>query len=256
MKEFAVNVLTAAAGKTSLFYLGQAGFIIKNAAGNLLGIDLYLTDCVERIEGHMGYHRLVPKLLSPDDIIFDVVIASHHHKDHFDDDAVPILMANGHTRLFAAADCMEDMHRLNMDDERTVYVRPGDQKEEAGFKLSFINCDHGTGAPDAVGVIISVDGKRICFTGDTCLRIDRKDEYLSCGPIDLLLAPINGAYGNLNERECAELSGLLKPQLTIPCHYGMFASHGGSPGQFYDIMKDLNPGLAIQLMTQGERTEI
>lgn len=256
MKDFAVSVLTAQSGRTHLFYVGQAGFIIRNAAGSLLGIDLYLTDCVERIEGHMGYHRLMPKILSPDDLVFDVVIASHPHKDHFDDDAVPALMANGHTKLFASTDCAKDMRRLNMPVERAVYVRPGDHWEGSGFTLDFINCDHGTGVPDAVGVIVTADGKRICFTGDTCLRTDRKEEYLSCGPVDVLLAPINGAYGNLDEQDCAELASALRPGLTVPCHYGMFASHGGSPGRFLDIMQDRNPDIAVRLMTLGEKLEL
>ena len=50
MNDFALKVLTAPAGKTYIFSLGQAGFIIKSKSGQLLAIDLYLSDCVERIE--------------------------------------------------------------------------------------------------------------------------------------------------------------------------------------------------------------
>ena len=46
MKDFAIKVLTANLGKTYLFSTGQAGFIIKSKSGQLLGIDLYLSDCV------------------------------------------------------------------------------------------------------------------------------------------------------------------------------------------------------------------
>ncbi len=48
MIEFAQRILTAPLGRTWLFAAGQAGFIIKSAAGRLLAIDLYLSDCVER----------------------------------------------------------------------------------------------------------------------------------------------------------------------------------------------------------------
>ena len=256
MNDFAVKVLTAPAGRTYIFSTGQAGYIIKSKCGEILGLDLYLTDCVERVEGHVGYHRLLPKILSPDALEFDVVIASHPHKDHFDDDAIPLLMSNGKTELFASVNCEEDMHRLGLGNERATYVQPGDSYQKGSFSFHFVNCDHGKGAPDAVGVIIAVDGKKIYFAGDTCLRLDRKEEYLSCGQLDVMIAPINGAYGNMNEIECSEMAEALKPRLTIPCHFGMFASHGGDAGKFYNIMKEKHPELPIKLMTQGECVEI
>ena len=101
-------------------------------------------------------------------------------------------------------------------------------------------------------MIVSVDGKKVFEAGDTALRLDRIDEYKSKGPLDVLIAPINGAYGNLNEQECAELSKALSPKLTIPCHYGMFASHGGNPGLFFDIMKMQYPNNKILLPAFGE----
>ena len=50
MSEFSIKVLTAPLGKTYFFTTGQAGFILKSKTGQLLGLDLYLSDCVERIE--------------------------------------------------------------------------------------------------------------------------------------------------------------------------------------------------------------
>lgn len=84
------------------------------------------------------------------------------------------------------------------------------------------------------------------------MRLDRVDEYLSVGPLDVMIAPINGAYGNLNEKDCALLSSKLNPKLTIQCHYGMFASHGGNPGAFYEIMTRDYPDNAFCIMAQGE----
>lgn len=252
MKDFGTKVLLANQGKTQIFSTGQAGFIIKSKSGQLLGIDLYLTDCVERIEGHVGYHRLLPKILTPTDLEFDVLIATHPHKDHFDDDAIPTMMANGNTCLFASVDCKNDVQRLNMSDKNITYVTPGTRCHMGDFTIDFINCDHGTGAPDAVGVIVTVDEKRILSVGDSSLRLDRKDEYLKNGTLDVMIAPINGAYGNLNEIECITLADALKPKLTIPCHYGMFASQGGDPGKFYNVIKTDYPNLDFKLMCQGE----
>ena len=252
MSDLLTRILSAPLGNTYIFSVGQAGFIVKNKCGQLLGIDLYLSDCVERIEGHVGYHRLLPKLLDPSEIELDVLIATHAHKDHFDDDAMPALMKNNKTRLFASLGCINDVKRLCIPDKNTVYVAPDAYYREGSFELDFINCDHGTGAPDAIGVIVTVDDKRILIVGDSCLRLDRTDEYLKKGRLDVLIAPINGAYGNLNENECVLLAKALQPKLTIPCHYGMFASHGGNPGIFYEEMKNNCPSLDFKLMCQGE----
>ena len=252
MLDTAIKILTAKRGQTHLLSIGQAGFVIKSANGQFLGMDLYLSECVERIEGHVGFKRLLPKILESADIDFDVLIATHPHYDHFDMDSLPSMMDNQKTRLFASIECEREVKRLLISKANVTYVKPGDKATVGDFRIDFINCDHGMGAPDAVGLIITVDNKRFVVAGDTCLRLDRKEEYLKQGPIDILIAPINGAYGNLNEEECVQLSCALEPHLTIPCHYGMFASHGGNPGLFHKIMSEQHPERPYLLMAQGE----
>ena len=251
MTRFTEKIQAAEAGKTHLFSVGQAGYILKSRSGQLLGIDLYLSECVERLEGHMGFKRLLPQILEPEELTLDGLIASHPHWDHFDVDAMPGLMKNGKTRLFASVDCGALVRDLGLSEERICYVTPGEARQFGDYTLHFVNCDHGSGAPDAVGVVIELDGKRVFFAGDTCLRLDRTAEILQFGPIDVMLAPINGAYGNLNEAECVRLAEAVKPRLTVPCHYGMFASHGGNPGIFYEAMKQ-HTELPMLLMAMGE----
>lgn len=252
MNDFAIKVLTAPEGKTHIFSVGQAGYIVKSKNGQLFGLDLYLSECVERVEGHIGFKRLLPKILGLLDLEFDCIVATHPHLDHFDMDSIPQLMSNKRTRLYASVECEREVERQAMLNDNITYVKPGDHFADGDFEIRFINCDHGDGAPDAVGVILTVDNKRILMAGDTCLRLDRTEEYLSEGNIDVMIAPINGAYGNLNEQECALLSNAIKPELTIPSHYGMFASHGGNPGLFYEIMTKQYPERNICIMAMGE----
>lgn len=244
MKRFADTVRTEPG--PCLFATGQAGFILKSASGQLLGIDLYLSDCVERLEGHVGFKRLLPQILEPDELVFDALICTHPHWDHFDVDAMPKLMDNGRTKLFCSADCKK--YCRDLPSERITYVKPADRYEIGVFALEFINCDHGTAAQDAVGAVVTVDGRRVCEAGDTCLRLDRVGEIEQ--PLDVLIAPINGAFGNLNETECAALADALKPKVTVPCHYGMFASHHGDVGSFVEAMQERS--LPFLLMRQGE----
>lgn len=256
MIDFARKVMDAPIGVAHLFWVGQAGFVIKSAEGELLGIDLYLSECVEPVEGHVGYHRLMPQILGYDELSFDVMIATHFHRDHFDIDAMPGLMANGKTQLYCAYDCEEDVERLGIDKARTTFVRPGESYDAAGFHIDFIHSDHGDGAPLEAAPIVTVDGKHILETGDTSLHLDWRDEYLKAGVLDVLIAPINGAYGNLDEQENVALTGALKPKLTVPCHFGMFASHGGHPGLWKELLEQQLPEQAFKIFTQGEGIQI
>jgi len=251
MRDFATKVLTAKG--TSIFSVGQAGFIIKSKSRQLLAIDLYLSNCVERVEGNKGYKRLLPQILNPSELTFDAVICTHPHLDHFDIDAVPEMVSKG-SKLFCSVDCEKLVKQLQMEyyNEQITYVKPGDKMSVGDFDITFVNCDHGISALDAVGVVVKVDGKTIYEAGDTCLRLDRIEEIPQ--PLDILIAPINGAYGNLNEENCTVLAQNLNPQVTIPCHYGMFASHHGDAGKFYNLMVEKN--LLFLLMQQGEQYKI
>ena len=251
MLDFATKVLTTPG--PCLFATGQAGFIIKSSSGQLLAIDLYLSNCVERLEGHKGFKRLLPQILDPSMLTFDYIICSHPHLDHFDIDAIPEILSKG-SKLFCSVDCEKLIKQMQMEYYSLFisYVKPGDKVDAGDFELSFIDCDHGTGAPDAVGVVVKVDGRIIYEVGDSCLRLDRVEEIPQ--PLDILISPINGMYGNMNSDDTASLADALRPGLTIPCHYGMFASHGGDLKRFYDVMTDKK--LPMLIMQQGETLKI
>ena len=247
MLDLATKVLEAQG--TCIFATGQAGFILKSKSGQLLAIDLYLSNCVERLEGHKGFKRLLPQLLDASDLSFDYVICTHPHLDHYDVDAVPEMVCRG-AKLLCSVDCEKLNKQLLMDyyKEQITYVRPGDHIVAGDFDVTFVNCDHGTGARDAVGVVVKVDGKVIYEVGDSSLRLDRIAEIPL--PLDVLICPINGMYGNMNSDDAVLLAEALKPFVTIPCHYGMFASHGGDLKRFYDLTNEKK--IPALIMQQGE----
>lgn len=247
MLDFVAKVLNTKG--PCLFALGQAGFIVKSSNDQLLAVDLYLSNCVERLEGHKGFKRLLPQILGPSDLSFDYVICTHPHLDHYDIDSVPEMVCHG-AKLFCSLDCEKLNKQLLMDyyNDSITYVKPGEHYTIGDFEIFFVNCDHGTGARDAVGVIVKVDGKIIYEVGDSCLRLDRISDIPK--PLDVLISPINGAYGNMNSDDTVVLAENLKPSITIPCHYGMFASHGGDLKRFYDLMNEKK--LPALIMQQGE----
>ena len=253
LSDLLAKIITAEAGKLHIFFVGQAGFIFKSPRGKIIAADIYLSNCVERFEGNVGFKRLIPPILNPFECLFDVVIATHPHLDHLDLDSVPIFMSNKRTRLLASLNCKAMLEKYYLDLNRMTFVSPGDCISCSDVTMKFVPCDHGEAAPDAVGVIIKTADKNIYIAGDTCLRMDRVPLILSEGNIDVLIAPVNGAYGNMNESECAKFAAALGAKLTIPCHYGMFAAHGGDLGKFIKIMEKEYPGQKYEIMTVGEQ---
>jgi len=119
MKDFAVKVLTAqiAPGSVGVFFLGQAGFILKTPAGKLIAVDPYLSNCCERC---FGFKRLMPQILGPDELTFERLLLSHAHYDHFDPDSIPMLMSGGHTEMIGAKDIAKECERLKLKNNITL----------------------------------------------------------------------------------------------------------------------------------------
>jgi L-ascorbate 6-phosphate lactonase len=237
-------------GKTTITFAGQAGFILESANGYKVGIDLYLSDCCYRF---FGFKRLMPYVFDPNTLMLDLLVATHAHYDHFDPDSVPILLKNGKTELVCAKDVKEEAIKLGLDDGKINYLKIDDVYENENIKIKAMRCDHGELAPDAIGLLITIDGKRIYITGDTAYREDYF-KNMELDGLDLLILPINGAFGNLNEEEAVKAVSVIKPRLTVPCHYWNFAEHGGNPLCFMDLMKQQS--LPYLLMRAGETAEL
>ena len=234
-------------GKLGVFFLGQAGFVFKSNTDKLICIDPYLSDCCNR---YFGFKRLMPYILNPGDIQFDYLLISHAHFDHFDPDSVPVLMSNSKTQLIGAKDVAAECERLNIKDN-LHFLSVGDCFEDKDVKITAVLCDHGKDTPHAIGFMLEVSGKRIYYMGDTAYREDWLDDPFIKN-VDMLILPINGAFGNLNETQAAKVVSKLTPKLAVPCHYWNFAEHGGNPALFCEAMKSYAPDVKYLMMRQGE----
>ena len=96
-----------APGHIHLYWLGQAGFLIKNSIGKVMLIDAYLSDYVEKTDGN---RRLMMAVAEPEELHPNVILASHEHADHLDMDSLPALMADG-AHLY----CCKASHRICME---------------------------------------------------------------------------------------------------------------------------------------------
>jgi len=234
--------------EVAIFWLGQAGFVIKDSEDRVIAIDPYLTDCCERL---YGFKRITPKLIAPHELEPDILITTHHHEDHLDIDAVPIIMANSKTRLIGSVTAVNKCLEMRIDRGRLVSLKPGDEVEIDGVTVKAIYADHGELAPDAVGVLLKAGSTKIYFTGDTSYDPDRTKMGMEQKP-DIIILPINGQYGNLNSEEAAKLVRDIGAEVAIPCHFWTFIVHRGDPQEFENEMKKYAPGCVIKFLHQGE----
>lgn len=230
---FASDIKTMAVpkGTVAVFWAGQAGFIIKTSENQLIGIDLYLSNCCER---YFGFKRITPYILEPHELEFDYLISTHAHFDHFDVDAVPMMMTEK-TKLVAAYDVKAECERLGINKDVT-YIKTNDEVKLGNVLVKAMPCDHGKETPDAIGILIKIDDFRIYIAGDTSYRNDYF-QNIELKNVDLFIPPINGAFGNLNSEEAAKAAGDINARLTIPSHFWTFCQHYGNPGEFIEKMK-------------------
>lgn len=125
----------------------------------------------------------------------------------------------------------------------------------------FLDEDPATGLHPYLGYIIEGGGFRLYHAGDTCLY-EGMQARLRQWPLDLALLPINGrdakrlaanCIGNMTYQEAADLAGAVRPGLTVPTHFDMFATNSEDPQLFVDYMRVKYPRLATCIPRHGQR---
>ncbi|MHB0936599.1 MAG: MBL fold metallo-hydrolase [Armatimonadota bacterium] len=236
---------TVRTGELALFSLAQAGFVLKTSVGTTLAIDPYLTDSVERLA---GFKRLIPAPITPEELNVDFIAITHNHPDHLDPDALPA-WAGMRMRFIVAPDSVAPLREAGIADERVTILREGYQRALRDLSILAVYADHGELAPDAVGFLIEAGGITVHNVGDSGFAPERMLAGLPA--VDVMIAPINGAYGNLNEEEACRLAALARPRWLIGSHTGMFEVHGGNPARFLELARALD-GIEALTMQPGE----
>lgn len=235
-------------GELAVCWLGQAGFLLRDAGGNELVIDPYLSNCGERLR---GFKRLSPILLRPEELRPDYYLITHLHFDHFDYETVPKILKRDKLPLFLCpSSCRDKLLELGAPPERCVRLDRGESYQDGAVRIQALTADHGTMAPDAIGVLLEMGGYRFYFSGDTAYREDIFRQAAAFRP-DAAMLSVNGRFGNMDAQEGARAAGLCGAKYAVPCHFWTFAEHGGDPGDFCGYVR--SGGAATPLcFRQGE----
>ena len=146
----------------------------------------------------------------------DIILITHHHKDHCKGVTVRRLK-NEKTKILATKQCSKELGKdftvvkpgmvIEIGDIKVKTVEAYNKKHEGDAKLMHMK---GIG----VGYVISVEGKNIYHAGDTDLVSEM--EYLQ--DVDVAFLPIGGRDFTMGLSEAIQAAKRIKPKLVIPMH--------------------------------------
>jgi len=234
-----------------LYWLGGMGYIIRSR-NHTIGLDIYLSDSCRNNKG--DFKRLIPPPVKPQELRLDFLIATHDHGDHFDIDSIPVLVNDKtSTLLIGPGSVIEASKKIKINETKLVKLDRNEKKSFSGITFTGVFADHGQYSKDCIGIIINISKKNIYFTSDTCFRPDLPVLVPLKDPIDVLIVPINGKFGNPDSKDASYITAWVKPKIVIPSHFWLFKEHGGDPGLFVDYCSEIAKGSRIEVLSIGEK---
>lgn len=258
----------------SVTFVNHATFLIQVDGLNILTDPVYS----ERVSPFqwVGPKRVHDPGIALEDLPpIDVILISHNHYDHLDEDTLktllekqqtpPLLLAGlGNAGLLAT---LGDSDQRDLDWEQSA--------ERGGVEFLFTECRHrsGRGATDQMktlwgSFVIKTSRGNLYFAGDTGYGPHLKEAGDRHGPFALSLLPI-GAYEprwfmkdvHLNPGEAVQAHRDLRSEFSVGIHFGTFQlTYEAIDQPLIDLDKALRengiPDSAFQVMQVGETREI
>ncbi len=213
-------------GQLLIDWIGQAGYVFKTSEGTVVCIDPYLSNSIEKFEGpdtrRLWFPSFALETFRP-----DIVICTHDHLDHTDPETLPMIAAYSDAIFMGPEESCKHIAAMNVSSDRIRKVEIGQTYEYKDVRIKPTFALH---TPGSIGVVLEMEGIKIYFTADT--QYDERLLAVCDDSPDLLLTCINAKYGNLNAQEACELAMRLKPDLSIPMHYGLIPSNTVPPDEF------------------------
>jgi L-ascorbate 6-phosphate lactonase len=242
-----IRSYTVARGMVALWFLGQNGFLLKDDAGFLVGIDPYLSDsCASGLRGspRVERSRLLPVFVEPEDYEADLVLITHSHQDHVDPETIKYLKDRETRRFVAPWKAASELVSLGVPVARVATIHPGETMEVEGLRLlsTFAEPTDASDLCHSGFLLRFPNGKTFYNTGDTA-NSPLVGEDLKGSCIDFMTVCVNGGYGNLSHWEAAGLAGRVGPKKAMPCHHDMMPHNSQSPIVFKRSLEIRAPGV-------------
>jgi len=170
----------------------------------------------------------------------DIVLISHEHFDHLAmDDLHKVISAK--TVIVASPLCKQGLKGLKV--KETQFLDPGQKctvnkvaiEAVPAYNLNKFREPGKVFHPKEekrLGFIITLDGTRIYFAGDTDFIPEMKS--IKC---DIALLPVSGTYV-MTAEEAAEAAKAINPKIAVPMHYAAIVGSDADAKKFKTLVKN------------------
>lgn len=198
-----------------VIWLGQAGLLFEHSGIKIM-IDPYLSDSVEKI--NPKNYRRVPVKKELFNIKPNIMIFTHNHFDHYDEETVVhFIKEDSEIVVLAPRSVWDEVRKLGGNNNYVLFNRHTSWTE-CGIRFTAVKAEHSDIEP--IGVIIDDGEKKYYITGDTLYN----EEIFGDIPENIyaVFLPINGAGNNMNIYDAKIFAEKIKAKVAVPIHFGMF----------------------------------
>ncbi len=169
----------------------------------------------------------------------DIVLISHEHFDHLSKDDLDKVVFPG-TTIVASTRCREGVQGFKPKENR--FLDPGGRVSVGKVQIATVPAYNinkfkepgqvfHTLENKGLGFVITMDGVRIYFAGDTDFIPEMHDIA-----VDIAMLPVSGTYV-MTPEEAAEAALAIHPKVAIPMHYGAIVGSDADALKFKELVK-------------------
>jgi L-ascorbate metabolism protein UlaG (beta-lactamase superfamily) len=228
-------------------FVGHATFLITLSDGTVILFDPWFGG------GGFGTHRMIQPALKQESLSrCDVILASHAHDDHFDNEAIKLAKRLNST-IIGPSEVGSKAERGGVSKEKIRILDEKDDCEINGLNIHGVPAYH---PGEALGIILETDDGVIYHSGDTIL-FDELINTLSDYKIDVALVTIGGlkiVFRKLmmDYMDAAKLVAEIKPKFAVPMHYRTFRGINVDPMKFQGAVKAEDPDIDVIILNPGK----
>jgi len=217
-------------------YYGHASFEIETGGKTLL-FDPFISP--NQLAKSIDVNRLRP----------DYILLSHGHGDHIAD--LETIQKNSGAKVICIADIAGWLHKKGISNVHELNIGGGFNFDFGRVKMVYAlhssSMPDGTYGGNPAGFLITAEGKKVYYAGDTALTYDMK--LLADENLDLAILPIGDNY-TMGADDAIKASGFIDCKNVIGMHYDTFPVIVIDKEETKEKFK--KAGINLKLMAIGE----